>query len=187
MTIAPKLREQIAADFDTILDWMIESTPRVFKPESPIEESLLLAIDYVARITREMELVRCPLDKLTPRHFTGTSVVLPQQQYGPWRVDFAVVIRCFSDFGNLDRTIIVECDGHEWHERTPEQASRDKARDRYFAERGMSVMRFTGREIWLDALGCAKQILNAVLNIRSDWDIETARVRDETEAKGGDK
>lgn len=58
-----------------------------------------------------------------------------------------------------EASIAVECDGHDFHERTPEQAEHDKKRDRYFAEVGQVVLRFTGREINRDAEACAEQAL----------------------------
>ena len=61
------------------------------------------------------------------------------QPHGEYRVDFLlryrVVLPKFED-GILvrdvesDKQMIVECDGHDFHERTKEQASRDKERDR---------------------------------------------------------
>lgn len=44
--------------------------------------------------------------------------------------------------------IAIECDGHDFHERTKEQAEHDRARDRHFQAAGLYVLRFTGSEIW---------------------------------------
>ena len=60
-----------------------------------------------------------------------------------------------SGFGG----VVVECDGHNFHERTKEQAARDRRRDREIQERGFKVARFTGAEIWADPFGCAAQAL----------------------------
>jgi very-short-patch-repair endonuclease len=51
--------------------------------------------------------------------------------------------------------IIVECDGHDFHERTPAQAQHDKERDRNFVKNGHHVLRYTGREIYRDPFKCA--------------------------------
>lgn len=56
---------------------------------------------------------------------------------------------------------IIECDGHEFHERTKSQAARDKRRDRWFQTEGITVLRFTGSEIWRDAIACADQVADA--------------------------
>lgn len=54
--------------------------------------------------------------------------------------------------------IIVECDGHQFHEKTPEQAQHDKRRDRYMQSLGFIVMRFTGREIVRNPWLCAQEV-----------------------------
>ena len=45
----------------------------------------------------------------------------------------------------------IECDGHEFHEKTKEQAARDKKRDNIIQSQGWKIFRFTGSEIWHDA------------------------------------
>lgn len=45
---------------------------------------------------------------------------------------------------------MVECDGHNYHERTSEQAKRDRKRDRDLTSQGFTVVRFTGSEIVSD-------------------------------------
>ena len=54
---------------------------------------------------------------------------------------------------------MIECDGHDYHERTKEQAARDKKRDRFFASKGYKVLRFTGSEIWADPEAVAEEAL----------------------------
>lgn len=89
--------------------------------------------------------------------------VCPQFQMEGWRVDFAILR--FALAGNRTGTplvraplVIVECDGHEFHERTAEQAERDRSRDRAFQAAGHVVFRFTGRELWRDPFACAEQV-----------------------------
>lgn len=69
--------------------------------------------------------------------------------------------------------VAVECDGHEFHEKTKEQAARDKARDRELSAHGITVLRFTGSEIWKDAASCAREAIDLLDNA----DIEAAFVR----------
>lgn len=75
--------------------------------------------------------------------------VFTQTPVGPFRADILI-----HDRG---RQLVVECDGAAYHN-SLEQVSRDKRRDRYFAARGISVMRFSGTEIYRDARGCAAEI-----------------------------
>jgi very-short-patch-repair endonuclease len=64
--------------------------------------------------------------------------------------------------------MIVECDGHDFHEKTKEQARRDKQRDRFLQSRGYKVLRYTGSEIWADPTECSDEILTE-LAIDDDW------------------
>ncbi len=54
--------------------------------------------------------------------------------------------------------IIIECDGHDFHEKTKFQAAHDKKRDRWFQSEGIVVLRFTGSEIWASPEKCVQQI-----------------------------
>jgi very-short-patch-repair endonuclease len=83
--------------------------------------------------------------------------VTPQKDIGGFVVDFLI------EAG--DRKVVVECDGHEFHDRTPEQAGYDKARDRRLTAMGYLVLRFTGSEINRDATSCAAEV----------WDIALGR------------
>lgn len=100
--------------------------------ESPIEEQLVSAIMGW-------------LD-----HYGISDVgVHTQAKVGPFRADILIQDDC--------RFLAVECDGHRFHT-SPEQVARDKRRDRYFASKGLSVMRFTGTEITRDPRRCAAEI-----------------------------
>ncbi len=54
--------------------------------------------------------------------------------------------------------VLVECDGHEFHERTKQQAAYDRERDRLFAARGLVTARFTGSEIVHYAERCCAEL-----------------------------
>lgn len=138
--------------------------------ESPIELALAVAMAHRASTTGDLFDIALRREPSASRTFAR---IFAQKTIEQWRVDFWV------EFREVDRAIVIECDGHDWHERTPEQAARDKGRDRYFAERGIPVMRFTGREIWRDPLACADQVVNAIINIYTDWQIENLKTEQE--------
>lgn len=87
-------------------------------------------------------------------------IVRPQVKIGKYRIDLAVY-QVTSDGKTLTASLIiaVECDGHEFHERTKEQAARDRRRDRWFLSQGIPVMRFTGSEIFNDCWQCAGDVV----------------------------
>jgi very-short-patch-repair endonuclease len=84
-----------------------------------------------------------------------TFAVQPRVQ-GPdqmFRPDFIVF------YGG--RAVVVEIDGHEGH-KTREQRSHDAARERWFQQRGMPVVRFTGSQVWADAGSCVEELLSVL-------------------------
>lgn len=84
-----------------------------------------------------------------------------QQKIGRYRVDF-LASWSYEDYPTK---IVVECDGHNFHERTKEQAQRDRARDRDLQNSGYRVFRFTGSEIYRDAFKCATEVFEALIVI----------------------
>ena len=73
-----------------------------------------------------------------------------------YRPDFALVMNAKE----RQTGVLIECDGHDFHERTKEQAQRDKARDRDLQALGYAVARFTGSEIYRNPAACARQALD---------------------------
>lgn len=99
------------------------------------------------------------LAAFTPRAVGDPSYrIRPQYEIGQYRVDFLIT---FSENDpEYRRDVIVECDGHDYHERTREQAERDKRRDRAITASGIPVLRFTGRELHRDARACVEEVLD---------------------------
>lgn len=90
-------------------------------------------------------------------------LIKPQHQIGPYRVD--VLLEWWdSGFDQENQTphgeVIVELDGHDFHERTKAQAAADKSRDRYLTGEQYRVIRFTGSEVYADPFGCARNAIH---------------------------
>jgi very-short-patch-repair endonuclease len=71
--------------------------------------------------------------------------------------------------------LIVECDGHEFHEKTREQASKDKERDRNLVKSGCAVLRYTGSEIYNDVDKCVIEIRDLLESQVEKWRAEIQR------------
>lgn len=133
--------------------------------ESPIEAKLVLALfehpefdSMLVRVGASVPYFGCLIDELE---------LCPQFVIGSYRCDFA--FRQSHPNGTQTR-IIVECDGHDFHERTKEQAQRDKSRDRYLQANGWKVLRFTGSEIHRTPEKCAAEIASIIQDdMISDW------------------
>lgn len=114
------------------------------KEESPIETVLGSELDKMA-------------DNLGGDYTVERQVVI-KVGGKEYRADFVVTRLC----DNASCKVVVECDGHNFHEKTREQAARDKKRDRDMQKQGYIVMRFTGSEIWTSAENCAREVFNMV-------------------------
>jgi very-short-patch-repair endonuclease len=124
--------------------------------ESPIEE-LFLAAAFAAGIDSGMAANIYGSKYRDDFEFFPGDHIWPQTQIGNYRVDFLIAHVC----PNGEKTfVVVECDGHDFHERTKEQAARDKMRDRFLTARGIKVLRFTGSEIFRDPTFCWTETLN---------------------------
>lgn len=84
----------------------------------------------------------------------GELFIECQRHVGPYRADFFLTLA----FRDCSAELVVEIDGHDFHERTKKQAAHDKKRDRYFAEKGIRVLRFTGSEVYRDVAGCVSEV-----------------------------
>ena len=80
----------------------------------------------------------------------------PQVEIGNYRVDFELI-------NNKDKKIIVECDGHEFHQKSKQQVEKDNQRERDLKKLGYEVVRFSGSEIFKDAEKCVEDLLD-ILN-----------------------
>lgn len=128
------------------------------KCESPIERLMLAALAYEFWMDGAA---------LTPAWMQRDGIVCalePQKMIGAYRADFALTISS-GDFHARPARVVIECDGHDFHEKTKEQAARDKLRDRVLTTRGWSVLRFTGAEIVRDPRGCARAASDLVARL----------------------
>lgn len=139
--------------------------------QSPIEQQF-----YVQWLRVVFEFARIPMASSNALGGWGLSTLVtapfmwltlsPQQTIKldghVYRVDFLVEIE------RENKTfyyIVVELDGHDFHERTKEQAKRDKSRDRTLVRHGYSVLRFTGSEIYNNPREAVKDVLRTATRL----------------------
>lgn len=122
--------------------------------ESPIEQMLSMALE---------ELNIKNIYKFNP--FIDVVEIEKQQviECGEksYRVDFLIPV-IYKNQEN--KCFVIECDGHEFHQKTKEQVERDNTRMRNLQKYGYEVVRFSGTEIWHRPYKCANEILNIILS-----------------------
>ena len=146
---------------DRIADRLWEMNDELKVGDSPIEKILFLALFGCVKFTlTEFGDVRLSETgdhaRLHAPRQRDCLYVTPQAPVQQYRLDFLVEV--FDGEGWLK--LAVECDGHDFHEKTKKQAARDKARDRIIVTEGYTLFRFTGSEIYADPMKCAEQIVD---------------------------
>lgn len=132
-------------------------------PKSPIEAQLACAL-----LWQSFDWAGFPhVDfdhSFADRDDVGDAVetwITTQAAIAGYKVDLLIWFAVGKARGGL----AIECDGHAFHERTKEQAAKDRKRDRDLLVAGYPVMRFTGSEIYADPVQCASQVYEAASGV----------------------
>lgn len=134
--------------------WKIRQTPVFQSMGSEIERALAAYFVLMLRVGAVPHAVANP-----PIEGCGFCLV-PQYVVEGYRVDF-VLSHSKVKF-EARKSIVIECDGHDWHEKTKEQAARDKKRDRTLQRTFGAVLHFTGSEIYRDPSACMLDAIQAM-------------------------
>lgn len=159
-----RLEESGRADYSKLL-------PFLRGCESPLEQLLLIDftitfaaepnydsdLPYLKGMIIDPELYKFPL-KITPQQ----KIAIDKQNF---RADFLFEIFDFRDPEQTIEKIIVEIDGHDFHERTKEQAIRDRSRDRLMTREEFRVLRFTGTEVFQNREKVNSEIEDFLVNL----------------------
>lgn len=143
--IADSLIDKIVPELISANDYAL-SYIATFKFDSPIEERMSVAL-YTVFLDQIM--IIGTIELFNGREHPAKPLITRQAKVGKYRADFLI---------DAHKLVVVECDGHDFHERTKDQAAHDRSRDRWLTENGYIVLRFTGSEIWKDSISCAQQV-----------------------------
>lgn len=132
--------------------------------DSPIERAFLGAFICVAQQSFGGVVVRCGVTNARSEFgIPGRVEIVCQKPIGKYRADFLITATAMNS--DKSAQMVVECDGHDFHERTKGQASRDKKRDREFQRLGFRVFRYSGSDIWKDAAACATETVETLISM----------------------
>lgn len=139
----------------------------VDRSESPIEADLGIALLHACGMMRRNAKL-------------GMRRVMQLEQQVEVSVDGEVIARLdfclFSYLSDMsargvisatppDSVLAIECDGHDFHEKTKAQALRDKGRDRHLLSHGINTIRFVGSEIYRDPVACAGEAASLLVGL----------------------
>lgn len=156
MSTEDRLFESLTPDFRRFID---ETTALLrTKCESEIEVMFGVAMFVGSKLTSWHTDFHIAPGALEADQKGATYLLMYQYPWNGFRIDW--VFRFFvEESGQSPRYVFVECDGHDFHERTKEQAERDRSKDRAIQAAGIPIFRFTGREIYPDVGKCAGEVL----------------------------
>lgn len=155
--IMDKLPKQLQeAINDDIKDVKFNILLSLLDTETPIEQILSYYLQHMCEVRYGNMFAR-----------NGLDIVDIKKQYEieisdskSIRVDFYVVI--YASCISKGLYFVIECDGHDFHEKTKEQAQRDKERDRELLLKGIIPIHFAGSEIVGDPAKCAHKAFEII-------------------------
>ena len=114
--------------------------------ESPIEEILLISIEIYCKIFEFPQICLLPQFEIETNN-------------KKYRADFVYFEDEYINTEyNSGKKIVIECDGHEFHQKTKKQVEKDNEREYDLKMVGYEILRFSGSQIYNEPLTCAEKI-----------------------------
>lgn len=130
---------------------------------SPIEQLFFIALHAVARANLCDVDAEAYMDH-AGNHCIGAGVhTQPQFKIGTYRVDFLIQHLGYGAMAWAEREeVVVELDGHDFHDKDKRQRSYEKARERHIVKAGYKILRYTGSDVVADPYKVAYEVLETV-------------------------
>jgi len=128
---------------------------------SPIEQLFINAFECIRTINGFPENYCFTYNDTTEK--VGT-IIFPQFQIEKYRVDFLIyhtdpeMVRN----GSKGNKVVVELDGHDFHDKNEKQRRYEKKRDRFLQNLGLKVFHYTGAEVVSNPFVPASEVLGCV-------------------------
>lgn len=129
------------------------------KINSPIEDMFYVALQVQCAAGFHEVNPEPVFDERKNKWRLGYGVhVSPQFTIGKYRVDFLIQ---YTD-GPQPNQVVVELDGHAFHDKDKAQRAYEKGRDRYLVANGYRVLHYTGSEVVSDPYKVAYDALDII-------------------------
>lgn len=157
--LANRLAAQLGGDWVKEFPILVEDH---IGGSSPIEELMGAAILYLLNSEEHFGNNDCNVFEISGLQYGFNDIanpkesgftIIPEFTMGRYRSDFFIYYHGPAE--DCVSAGIIECDGHDFHEKTKEQVRRDKERDRNLQGAGLTVLRYAGSEIVADPVACA--------------------------------
>lgn len=136
-----------------------------YATHSPIEDLFYIAMHVMGEASYVEVNPEPEFDEKKGEWKLGYGIhVHTQYKIGKYRVDFLVS----STDGPQPNQVIVELDGHDFHDKDKHQRAYEKARDRYLTRCGYRILHYTGSEIVADPFKAAHEVLSVLGGLALD-------------------
>lgn len=162
--VLKEIDKQFAGEADNVKDFIAERLESYASSiefaiddcGSPIEKLFSIAIEEAMKKAMSWDALLRDFDVFEIQRQARINYGSEGRYY---KADFLISL---ADQRYGEFLYIIECDGHEFHEKTKAQVRADKKRERDFLEQGYVFMRFTGSEIHENPYGCARSSLDTI-------------------------
>ena len=128
---------------------------------SPIEQLFYIAFKAIRETADINWEAAC-------KHGAGWEVdIEPQWSVGTYRADFKMQLVNYEICETKDE-VLIELDGHKFHDKDETQRRYEKKRDRYLQSQGYRVLHFTGKEVTDDPYRVAQEAIALLLELDAD-------------------
>jgi very-short-patch-repair endonuclease len=128
---------------------------------SPIEHIFFVALHVIAQ-ANYVELNPEPIE-CRDGWARGPGIHLYSQfKVSKYKVDFLLENVSVGSVSKTFAPVIVELDGHDFHDKDKAQRAYEKARDRHLVKNGYRVLHFTGSEVVKDPYKVAHEVLELI-------------------------
>ena len=117
-------------------------------------------IYYKKRFDDYMEKCKSPIEKLMCAILFQTEAYFEvQEKIEKYTVDFIIDLTVGEDCNY----IVIECDGHDFHEKTKAQVTKNNERDMDLKKAGYDVIHFNGSQIFNNPMKCANDTIDLII------------------------
>lgn len=137
---------------------------------SPIEDLFFIAFN-VQCAAEYLDVIPAYRTEYEESRDTEGIFIYPQHHIGRYRVDFFITQKHLASKDN-PMPVVVELDGHDFHDKDKYQRAHEKSRDRFLVKQGYQVLHFTGSEVFADPYKVAFEVISnlGVLTVRNEYD-----------------
>lgn len=132
------------------------------KTISPIEQIFFSAFNTLTKITKLDD--QWPVETKLGEEWAGLFFSR-QFKIDKYKVDFLI---CYRDTemtqNGSSRDVVIECDGHDFHEMSEFERRYEKARDRHMQKKNYKVFRYTGADIVKNHFQIAAEVLSYLVD-----------------------